>query len=47
MKPPFGLEQYRTGPTPVSLHVGRTPANGWGLYDTPEAEKTVYVETFV
>ncbi|MHC4157254.1 MAG: formylglycine-generating enzyme family protein [Planctomycetota bacterium] len=30
----YHKNQRRTGgPTPVSLHVGRTPANAWGLYD--------------
>jgi formylglycine-generating enzyme required for sulfatase activity len=30
----YHKNQRRTGgPTPVSLHVGRTPANTWGLYD--------------
>ena len=30
----YHKNQGRTGgPAPVSLHVGRTPANGWGLYD--------------
>jgi len=30
----FQKNARRTGgPTPVSLHVGRTPANVWGLYD--------------
>jgi formylglycine-generating enzyme required for sulfatase activity len=30
----YHKNQHRTGgPTPVSLHVGRTPPNAWGLYD--------------
>jgi formylglycine-generating enzyme required for sulfatase activity len=30
----YHKNQHRTGgPAPVSLHVGRTPANAWGLHD--------------